>query len=109
MFADKRLAAGGADTSGENTDGCGLAGTVGAEEAEDLSRQDIKRDSVKRNDFRLGLFALCFRHAEREASRACGHGRSRVVDLAKVARANAGYHGWVPSRMTQDKRMRRRS
>ncbi len=97
VFADERLAAGGTDACRKNADGCGLAGAVGAEKAEDFPGQDIEGDSIERDDFRLGQFALGLRRAERETPRAGGHGRGRVVDLAKVARANASYHAGVPS------------
>jgi len=96
VFADERLAAGGADTRGENADGRGFAGAVGSEQAEAFSGQDVEGNSVERHDFRLALLALGFRRPEREASRAGGHRRSGVVYLAQVARANASYHARVP-------------
>src|SRR5882724_11201278 len=94
VFSDKRLAAGGADASGEDADRCGLAGAVRPEEAENFSGENVEGDSVKRDNFRLGLLALGFGlwRAKGETARAGGYGWSGGKDLAKVHGANARYH-----------------
>src|SRR5882724_466099 len=94
VFADKRLAAGGANAGSENADGSGLAGAVRAKETENFSGENVEGNSVKRDNFRLGLLALGFGlwRAKGETARASGHGWSGGKDLAKVHGANARYH-----------------
>jgi hypothetical protein len=96
VFADERLAAGGAHARGQDADGRGLSGAVRSQEAEDFSRSDVERNAVEGYDVGLGLLALGFRPAKRKAARACSHGRSGGVDLAEVTGANASYHPEFP-------------
>jgi len=92
----KRLAAGGADASGEDTDGSGLAGAVRAKETENFAGQNVERDAVESDDFRLGLLALAFGlwRAKGETARAGAYGWSGGKDLAKVHGANAPLPCW---------------
>ncbi len=91
VFADERLATGGADARRENADGGGFAGAVGAEQAENFSRQNVEGDAVERDDFRLGLLALGLLRTRGETARG-SRGGSGGVDLAKVNCTNAGQH-----------------
>ena len=58
MFADPGLASGRADARGENADGCRFSRAVRAEQAENFAWMDFERNSIERDDFCLGLFAL---------------------------------------------------
>ena len=51
--ADPGLAGGGADARGEDAHRGGLAGAVGAQQAEDFASADFERDAVQGDDFGL--------------------------------------------------------
>jgi hypothetical protein len=51
VFADPGLSGGGAYAGGENTDGCGLSGAVGAEQSENFAGLNLKGDAIESDDF----------------------------------------------------------
>ena len=95
VLADEGAAGGRADARGEDADGSGFAGAVGAEQAEDLARADFERDAVQGDHLEFLARALGkagFAGGEHRPA-AGGGGRGRVVDFAQVIDFDADGHG----------------
>src|SRR5258708_13034508 len=82
VFADERLATGGADARRKNAHGGGFAGAVRAKETENFSRQDVEGDAVERDNLWLCLLALGLWRATGTATAPAPHLPSRRLDLA---------------------------
>ena len=77
MFADPRLAARGPHARGQDSEGGGLAGAVGAQKSEDLSRFHFEREAVQGDNLEILLLLGTARSRHGKSRRAGSHGGRR--------------------------------